>query len=242
MNYFFCQELVFFSLFGKFAPRSVPNISSFLVLLFKGQRYFGGLAVGSCHPPSTSAPADFTLLPAWHPAVIWEEQAPIHCYTDLENSDAQLSQSLFANVLAPLAPHLAFESKHSVPSCFGFGSLGVRAGKHSLAPQNSCPLQLQQAKHRERRRQKGRGVPGMKYLAAKPLCFSVKQKIFHFFCLTVCAFSICQALWRAALNMLPGASFDGQSFSLYAIRKAQISVSSCKSNLPKGLMNQTIMM
>lgn len=52
----------------------------------------------------------------------------------------------------------------------------------------------------------------MKYLAAKPLCFSTEQKIFHLFCLTVCAFSICQGLWRAAVNVLPGASFDGQIF------------------------------
>lgn len=50
-------------------------------------------------------------------------QSPHGKHTDLEDRDAQLSQSLFANVLAPLAPHLAFESKQPVPSCIGFGSL-----------------------------------------------------------------------------------------------------------------------
>lgn len=50
----------------------------------------------------------------------------------------------------------------------------------------------------------------MKYLAAKRVCFPESRRSFHLFCLTLCAFSICQALWRAAVNVLPAASFDGQ--------------------------------
>lgn len=55
MNHFFCQQLAFFSLFGTFAPRSVPNSSGCLGLLSSGQRYLGGSAVGCCQSPSTSA-------------------------------------------------------------------------------------------------------------------------------------------------------------------------------------------
>lgn len=68
----------------------------------------------------------------------------------------------------------------------------------------------------------------IKYLAAKPLCFSIEQKMF----------CLCQALWRAALKVLPGASFDGQIFlSLFLCaiinKKAQICVSSHQASLPK---------
>lgn len=110
-------------------------------------------------------------------------QRPHGMHTDLEDRDAQLSQSLFADDLAPLAPHLALESKQPVPSCIGFGSLWWVSELESalLCPKSSCPFQPWQDEHStEGTRQKGRGVPGIKYLAAKPLCFSIEQKIFSF--------------------------------------------------------------